>query len=235
MKTKQEILIIEDEENLGASLSEYLEDRGFDCKHAKSCEEAINTFNQHDFNPVVVLADIGLPDGDGIELAKKLRESRKDFVLLFLSALNDADTKLRGLEMGADDYITKPFDLRELRLRLDKALITHSQLNTYGDEIQIGNLKIRFKSYEVVTADGNTVSLGQKECAILELLFKEKNNVVSRDTIIENIWGENAFPTNRTVDNYIVRLRKWIDTDKSKVAQIKSIRGVGYQLELKDS
>lgn len=227
-----EVLIVEDEENLGITLSEFLKTKGYKCIHSKSCSDARKVFNS-DFSPVVVLMDVGLPDGDGIDLANELREVRKDFVLLFLSAQGDAETKLRGLEMGAEDYITKPFDLREITLRLKKALVTHSLLSSYPDEIALGNLIIKFNSYEVIDANGKTLYLGQKECAILELLYKNKNKVVSRDQILETIWGEDAYPSNRTVDNYIVKLRKWLDTDKEECALIKSIRAVGYQLEIK--
>ncbi len=231
--SNHQILIVEDEVNLGITLSEYLIEKDYNCKHATNCSQARIIFNDSTFNPTIVLMDIGLPDGDGIELAKEFRKSRQDFVLLFLSAQNDPETKYQGLEMGAEDYITKPFDLRELMFRLKKALSTHGQLIEYTDEIKLANLTIRFKSYEVVTADGKTISLGQKECAILELLYTKKNLVVSRDEIIENIWGEDAFPSNRTVDNYIVKLRKWIETDESQKVEIKSIRGVGYQLTIK--
>jgi two-component system alkaline phosphatase synthesis response regulator PhoP len=231
--SNHEILIVEDEINLGITLSEYLVDKKFSCLLAKSCQEARDLFYSSDFKPTIVLMDIGLPDGDGIELAKEFRKKRQDFVLLFLSAQNDPETKYQGLEMGAEDYITKPFDLRELMLRLKKALSTHSNLSEYKDEVSLAGLKIRFKSYEVVTADNKVLSLGQKECAILELLYTKKNEVVSRDIIIESIWGNDAFPSNRTVDNYIVKLRKWIETDPSKLVEIKSIRGVGYQLIIK--
>jgi two-component system alkaline phosphatase synthesis response regulator PhoP len=232
--SNHQILIVEDEINLGITLSEYLIEKGYNCKHASNCEQARTIFKDSDFTPTVVLMDIGLPDGDGIELAKELRKTRQDFVLLFLSAQNDPETKYQGLEMGAEDYITKPFDLRELMIRLKKALSTHGQLIQYKDEIKIAGLKIRFKSYEVITADNKSLTLGQKECAILELLYKKKNEVVSRDEIIQNIWGEDAFPSNRTVDNYIVKLRKWIETDSSGQVAIKSIRGVGYQFSIKE-
>jgi two-component system alkaline phosphatase synthesis response regulator PhoP len=228
-----QILIVEDEVNLGITLSEYLIEKGYNCKHASNCDQARSIFSGNDFFPTVVLMDIGLPDGDGIELAKELRGLRQDFVLLFLSAQNDPETKYQGLEMGAEDYITKPFDLRELMIRLKKALTTHGQLIQYKDEIKISNLTVRFKSYEVITADNKVLTLGQKECAILELLYKKKNEVVSRDEILQQIWGDDAFPSNRTVDNYIVKLRKWIETDKSEQVSIKSIRGVGYQFSIK--
>lgn len=228
-----QILIVEDESNLRETLSEYLSDKGFDCLTAKSCLEAESKFNDSNNYPSIVLMDIGLPDGDGIELAKRLRANRQDFVLLFLSAQNDPETKYLGLEMGAEDYITKPFDLRELTLRLNKALATQGELNHYQDEIALADLKIRFKSYEVIDADNNVINLGQKECGILNLLYQNRNQVVSRDQIIESIWGENSFPSNRTVDNYIVKLRKWIETSQSDSIEIKSIRGVGYQLSIK--
>lgn len=229
---KHQILIVEDEINLGITLSEYLIEKDYDCKHATSCAQALKFFNDSNYSPTVVLMDIGLPDGDGIELAKQLRQVRQDFVLLFLSAQNDPETKYLGLEMGAEDYITKPFDLRELMIRLKKALSTHGELLKYRDEVKLGNLTIRFKSYEVLTPQQEVITLGQKECAILELLYKRINQVVSRDEIIESIWGEDAFPSNRTVDNYIVKLRKWIETDTSNKVLIKSIRGVGYQLSI---
>lgn len=231
--SNERILIVEDEANLGQTLREYLADKGYTCFHVSNCHEATKLFDSED-TPGIILMDIGLPDGDGIELAKQFRQKRQDFVLIFLSAQNDPETKYQGLEMGAEDYITKPFDLRELTLRLDKALKTHHKLSEYQDIIQLGALQIKFKSYEAVNADGETFSLGQKECAILELLYTYKNEVVSRDQIIDKVWGENSFPTNRTVDNYIVKLRKWTQTDKSNSVEIKSVRGVGYQLVIKE-
>ncbi len=233
MNKQNHILIVEDETNLGVTLNEYLNDKGFVCKHAMTCADARTIFNGGEFNPQIVLMDIQLPDGDGIELAKEFRNIRKNFLLLFLSAQNDPETKLAGLEMGAEDYITKPFDLRELTLRLNKALKSFELLSHYHNEIQVGDLKLRFKSYEIETSSGEIIPLGQKECAILEMLYAQKNTVVSRDSIIDQVWGEDAFPTNRTVDNYIVRLRKWLENDSTNSIEIKSVRGVGYQLCIK--
>lgn len=234
MSDKYQILVVEDEANLGATLTEYLSDHGHTVDLAQSCQQAKDLFQRKHQSPQIILMDIGLPDGDGIELAKEFRSIRQDFVLIFLSAQNDPNTKYLGLEMGAEDYITKPFDLRELMLRLDKAIVLHGKLTTYQDEIELASIKVRFKSYEATDAKGNLFPLGQKECAILELLYSHKNEVVSRDTMIETIWGVDAFPTNRTVDNYIVRLRKLLETDQTQDVEIKSIRGIGYQLRLKE-
>jgi len=230
--TNQQVLIVEDEKNLGLTLTEFLNSQGFQCQHASDCKMARHLFKQQNFRPHIILMDIQLPDGNGIELAKEFQQKRTDFLLLFLSAQNDPQIKLSGLEMGAEDYITKPFDLGELMFRLKKALRTAQLLNTYTDEIELGLLKIRFKSYEITTADGPTIPLGQKECAILEQLYSNINTVVSRDEIIEQVWGKDVYPSNRTVDNYIVKLRKIIESSPDKSVEIKSVRGVGYQLKL---
>ena len=223
-----DILIVEDEENLGITLSEYLEGIGHSTQWAKDAKSAIELFSN--FRPHVILMDIGLPDGNGLQLAREFRKERKDFVLLFLSAQNDPETKVEGLEIGAEDYITKPFALKELTLRLKRILSTQSQVNKLPDEIVHGNLKIWFKQYEVQDAHGQILSLSQKECAILELLYTKKNEAVDREEIIEKIWGDDKFPSNRTVDNYIVKLRKWCETDVKGQIEIQSIRSIGYKL-----
>ena len=222
------ILIIEDEENLGITLSEYLKGLGHGCFWAKDAKTARELFSLQ--RPGVILMDIGLPDGNGLDLAREFRKIRKDFVLLFLSALNDPETKVEGLEIGADDYITKPFALKELILRLNRILSSQSEISKLPEEINHGPLKIWFKRYEVQDAQGGVLSLSQKECAILELLYTKKNEAVDREEIIEKIWGEDKFPSNRTVDNYIVKLRKWCETDPAKNLEIQSIRSIGYKL-----
>lgn len=226
------VLIVEDEHNLGTSLSEYLKQKGNDCLWADNAKLAKKYFNEN-LDIAVVLMDIGLPDGNGLELAKEFRHNRKNFSLLFLSALNDPQTRLEGLELGADDYITKPFDLRELNLRLKRIFEMKNLISNIDDVITHGKLKILFKSFEVVDAINTTIPLSQKECAILEMLYRNKNKVISREEIINSIWGEDAFPSNRTVDNYIVKLRKWSETDDSSdTLKIISVRGIGYKLEI---
>jgi two-component system, OmpR family, alkaline phosphatase synthesis response regulator PhoP len=228
------ILIVEDEPNLGDTLFDYLTSKDYPVRLATTIQEAKEHFYDKAFYPYVVLMDIGLPDGNGLELAELFRSQRKNFVLLFLSALNDPETKFKGLSLGADDYITKPFDLRELTLRLERILKTKESFESLNDEIQIGKLKIYFKRYEVMDAHQQVIALSQKECAILEMLYLKKNEVLSRDTIIDQVWGADSFPSNRTVDNYIVKLRKWLETDTDQIATISSVRGIGYRLEIKN-
>ena len=226
------ILIIEDEPNLGETLKDYLTSIGHPTYWAKNCEEAKHLFN--DKHPFIILIDIGLPDGDGREIAAYFRTLRKDFYFIFLSAQNDPQTRVSGLELGAEDYITKPFALKELTLRLERILKVSKSRKIFPSDITIGPLKIRLQSFEVEDAFGEIIPLGQKECAILELMLSNYNRAITRDEIINHVWGHDAYPSNRTVDNYIVKLRKWVDTDSLKSLEIQSIRGIGYKLVKKD-
>lgn len=225
------VLLVEDEANLGQTLRDYLRAKKFEVEWASTCQEARTKFNE--MTPAIIILDIGLPDGDGITLARELRQKRKDCVLLFCTALNDPSLRVEGLELGAEDYITKPFELKELTLRLDRILKSRQLSKHHPDEYKFGRLVFWPKRFEIQDATGAVTPLGQKECAILELLIQKKNEVVARDEMIESIWGENSFPTNRTIDNYIVKLRKWADSDPNGAIQITSVRGIGYKLEFK--
>jgi two-component system alkaline phosphatase synthesis response regulator PhoP len=224
------VLLVEDEANLGQTLRDYLRAKKFSVELAPTCAEARVKFK--DLAPAIVIMDIGLPDGDGISLAREFRNRRKDCVLLFCTALNDPSLRVEGLELGAEDYITKPFELKELTLRLDRILKSRSITMHNPDEFKFGKIIFWPKRFEIQDGSGLILPLGQKECAILELLIERKNEVVARDVMIESIWGENAFPTNRTIDNYIVKLRKWADSGDGSVI-ITSVRGIGYKLEVK--
>ncbi len=227
------LLIVEDELNLGTTLKEYLETIGYEAFLANSVASARKIFKQR--APQVVLMDIGLPDGSGLDLAVELREDNPNFLLFFLSAQNDPDTKLEALEIGAEDYITKPFALKELTIRLKRAFQLQRDFTQQEDCITHGPLKIWFSKFQVGDAHGGILNLGQKEAAILSLLYREQGQVFEREQIISAVWGPNKFPSNRTVDNYIVRLRKWCETDQQKNIEIQSIRGIGYKLVVKGS
>ena len=229
---KGKILIVEDEKNLGVTLQEYLSSLGHECNLAETGSKARELFSS--YTPDIVLMDIGLPDDSGLNIARDFRQDRKDFVLLFLSAQNDPETRVEGLEIGAEDYITKPFALKELVLRLNRILETQEDKKQIADELIFGDLKIWFKKFEVQSGNGEVRSISQKECSILQLLLSQKNEATTREQIIEKVWGADKFPSNRTVDNYIVSLRKWCDTSTEKILEIKSIRGIGYKLVIND-
>lgn len=223
------VLLVEDEANLGQTLRDYLRAKKFDVELAPTAKEARELFSKQRF--AIAILDIGLPDGSGMDLAREFRAQRKDCVLLFCTALNDPSLRVAGLEIGAEDYVTKPFELKELTLRLDRILRNRQLGLKNPDEYQFGNLMFWPKRFELRDLEGSILPLGQKECAILEMLLEKKNEVVAREEMIESIWGENAFPSNRTIDNYIVKLRRWADSDPGSGLKITSIRGIGYKLE----
>ncbi|HXH76510.1 MAG TPA: response regulator transcription factor [Bacteriovoracaceae bacterium] len=229
--SKLPVLLVEDDPNLGQTLRDYLLAKKYTVELASTCKEARDKFSS--MKPSIAIIDIGLPDGSGIRLAREFRKEKKDCVLLFCTALNDPTLRVEGLELGAEDYITKPFELKELTLRLDR-ILRNRQITLHNpDEYRFGKLIFWPKRFEIQDAEGIISPLGQKECAIMELLLERRNEVVARDEMIESIWGENSFPTNRTIDNYIVKLRKWADSDESAGFKITSVRGIGYKLEYK--
>jgi two-component system alkaline phosphatase synthesis response regulator PhoP len=228
MQIQPIILLIEDEPNLGQTLLEYLGEKKFNCSLATNVRDA-QLWAQSNI-PDVILMDIGLPDGSGLDLARIFRKKFPSSLILFLSAQNAPEVRLEGLEIGADDYITKPFALKELLLRIERMLKGHASL---GPEFQqFGKIKMSLKRYQLIDANNVTINIGQKECAILALLFERANQAITRDEIMDLIWGTEAFPSPRTVDNYIVKLRKWCDSDPQSPLHIVSIRGIGYKLEL---
>ena len=227
---EKKILIVEDETNLGKTLKEYLDDNGFKCTWAKNISEAKEKLRT-EYNFIIL--DIGLPDGSGLDLAKEIFKQNKNQRLLFLSAQNSPDIKLEGLELGADDYMTKPFRLKELLLRLNKmAPSVFNERNVQEDIYKFGPITFYVDRYELIDSSGAKINLAQRESEILKILIERKNSVVSRDEIIEKIWGEDSYPSNRTIDNYIVKFRKWVDTANDHV-EIQNIRGVGYKFIVK--
>ena len=231
MSLVAKILLVEDENNLGATLKDYLESQGHEVDWANSYQKAKEFITNTKYN--IALLDIGLPDGDGISLAIEIKTLSPETAFMFLSAQNDPDLKVKGLDIGAQDYMTKPFNLKELSFRLKKILSYYEQTSR-DQEVTIGPLKIWFNRYQATRADGSLIDLGTKECEILKLLFEAHPNVVSRDDIISKAWGEDATTSYRTVDNYIVTLRKWAESDKDRHLLITSVRGIGYKLEIND-
>ncbi len=225
------LLIVEDETNLGETLKDYFRGKGYDTRWAADIAAADRARTEMGAGLDIALLDINLPDGNGLELARRWRADRRDLVVVFLSAQNDPALRVEGLEIGAEDYVTKPFELKELTLRLER-IMRHRQKNDQGPEmLTFGQLAFWPRRFEVRAADGKVMPLSQKEAAILQQLLARRGEVVARDELIEDIWGTESFPTNRTVDNTIVKLRKWCESDPSAPLRIVSVRGVGYRLD----
>lgn len=224
------ILLIEDEINVGVTLYERLTAAGYEVFWAKTGHEALNSFRKHAWDLLVM--DVGLPDTTGFELAGTVRSIRRDTPILFLTAFGAPEDRVRGLELGAEDYVVKPFHLKELMLRIRNILKRVESLKTLADEIMIGGAKVHFSRFQIECADGRVIDLTHKECALLKLLIENRGKVLSRDEILDQVWSADEYPTPRTVDNFVVKIRKMIEKDPENPTYIRSVRGVGYQLTL---
>lgn len=225
------ILVLEDERNVGLTLVERLRKEGFEVAWANSCEEANLEIAQRRFN--LALLDVGLPDGSGFDVAARLRKAQPSTSIIFLTAFGSPEDRIRGLELGAEDYVVKPFHLKELLLRvrngLKRAQYLSSGLGGEDQVVEVGRALIRFSRFEA-EVDGKAHVLTHKESALLRLLVDRRGLVVSRDEILNHVWSEDEFPTSRTIDNFIMRLRRLVETDPENPRVIRSVRGVGYQL-----
>jgi two-component system, OmpR family, alkaline phosphatase synthesis response regulator PhoP len=225
------LLMVEDERNVAETLAERLRAAGFQVVRADSVASARRAILEQEFK--LALLDVGLPDGNGFELARLLRERAPATAIVFLTAHASAEDRIRGLELGADDYVGKPFHFRELLLRIQNSLKRAQDLAQVPGEmrgqVHIGKALVDFERFSA-TVDGENRALTHKECAVLRLLAERVGKAVSRNDILDRAWSADEFPTSRTVDNFIVRLRKLIETNPADPRVIRSIRGVGYLL-----
>ena len=230
MQKKHSILLIEDEENLQDALRLNFEMEGYEVTSAYDGAEALKTIHNEYFDLIVL--DIMLPEIDGITVCENIRLFNSEIPILILSAKNSSSDRVIGLQKGADDYLTKPFDLTELLLRV-KNLINKSKLISSKEPItalfNFGKNNINFKALECKTKGGETVALTKKEAMLLKLLIENRNEVVTREKILQAVWGYNVYPTTRTVDNFILSFRKYFEEDSRNPKYFHSIRGIGYK------
>jgi two-component system, OmpR family, alkaline phosphatase synthesis response regulator PhoP len=225
------LLLVEDDANVAGTLSTRLYSEGFTVTHAATVRAAHEAVGKQHFQAAVL--DVGLPDGNGFDVARHLREISPQTAMLFLTAYGSPEDRIHGLELGADDYMTKPFVFRELLLRIQNMLkraVDLQQSDASSGPRRIGKALVDFGRFTVQTNEG-LHRLTHKECAVLRLLTDHAGNAVTRDEILSRAWAPDEFPTERTVDNFILRLRKLVEHDPSNPQTIRSIRGVGYQLE----
>jgi DNA-binding response OmpR family regulator len=225
------LLVVEDERNVAETLIERLRGAGYAVTHADSLTAARRVIGESAF--ALALLDVGLPDGTGFDLARVLRERAPATAIIFLTAHASAEDRIRGLELGADDYVGKPFHFRELLLRIHNCLKRAQELAQLPGEMRgqfrIGRALVDFERFSAAI-HGESQALTHKECAVLRLLAERVGKAVSRDEILDHAWSADEFPTSRTVDNFIVRLRKLVEIDAADPRVIRSIRGVGYLL-----
>ena len=220
------ILIVDDEHELQNMVKEILTQAGYETDAALSCAQALERFQAG--NPDAVLLDVNLPDGDGFSLFGQLRESR-DVPVLFLSARDEDEDRLRGLGLGADDYITKPFLPQELLLRLGAVL-----RRVYGgparEVLRLGDTEVRWGPGTVRRADGSEATLTAKEYALLKKLAANRGNIVTIDALCEALWEGPLVGYENTLMVHIRRLREKLEDDPSHPKYLLTVRGLGYRL-----
>ncbi len=223
------LLLLEDDRSLGATLKEGLESRGFAVSWARDCAEARRLLSSRgpDAEPGafdLAILDVSLPDGSGFDLAGEIRK-QQEFPFLFMTALNSAENRLAGYELGAEEFIPKPFHFRELLIRIEHVLKTHGSRTRSRIPLPAGTLDLDKMCLE--HPSGSTSFIALRDFRVLKLLIEQAPRPVSRDEMLDLIWGEDQFPTQRTVDNCIVRLRQLLEDTEGRL--IRSVRGMGYQ------
>ena len=227
------ILLVEDEENLQEALKLNLELEGYDVTGAYDGAAALNAVQKEYFD--LIILDVMLPELDGIAVCETIRLNNPDIPILILSAKNSSADRVLGLKKGADDYLTKPFNLEELLLRVTKLIKKSERLSIkqpLPEVFGFGKNKIDFKASEAQTKNGEKVMLTKKEMMLLKLLIENRNEVVTREKILQAVWGYNVYPTTRTIDNFILNFRKYFEDDSRDPRYFHSVRGVGYKFTI---
>jgi DNA-binding response OmpR family regulator len=223
----KKILIIEDEEDLVKGLIINLVDEGYEVDYALNGKEGLGkALNE---NPDLILLDIMLPGMNGLEICKELRQNKMDIPILMLSAKGEEIDKVIGLEIGADDYISKPFSIRELLARVKAHLRRENRSGmTVPGVVRLESITIDFWHYKVIRK-GDEIDLTSLEVDVLRYLVGQDGKVVSRDDLLDEIWGYEKYPTTRTIDNHILKLRKKIEIDPNHPRHILTVYGGGYR------
>lgn len=225
---RSRILLVEDEETLAAGLEFNLTEEGFSVLWAKEGREALKMFEAEKID--LIILDIMLPFIDGFEIAQKVREKDPQIPILMLTARTTKDDRVKGLEAGADDYITKPFHLKELLLRIKGMLKRKEWYRKVSNEapvFEFGKNKIDFEKLKC-SSGTKVFRLTPREAMLLKYLIEHKGKIISRKEILENVWQMNPEIETRTVDIFIARIRKYCEEDPSNPVYIKSVRGAGY-------
>ncbi len=228
---EKRILLVEDEEHLIDAIKLNLELENFIVKVAEDGKKAIELWENQRFD--LILLDVMLPNVDGLTVCETIRLKDSEIPILILSAKGSSSDRIQGLKAGADDYLLKPFNLEELLLRIqilikkgDKLRQNRSEVN---DKFKFGENWVDFSTYEFSGIKDQNGQLTAREIQLLKLLIERKNEVVSRDTILELIWGVDVYPSTRTIDNYLLNFRKYFEQDPKSPKYFQSVRGIGYK------
>jgi DNA-binding response OmpR family regulator len=227
-KMKQRILVVDDEPNMVRGLRDNLEFEGYEVHTAEDGESGLKSILGSTYD--LVLLDVMMPRLSGFDVCRKVREAGVDVPIIFLTAKGEEIDKVVGLELGSDDYITKPFSVRELLARV-KAILRRKSPAPEKDieKVRIGRLDVNFTAFSASDEHGE-VKMSHKEFEILKYLLQRKNEIISRHDLLHNVWGYDEMPTTRTVDNFIVKLRHKVENDPNNPRIILTVHGTGYKL-----
>ena len=228
----KKILIVEDEPNMVNGLKDNLEFEGYTIDTAMEGNTGLQKVTENSYD--LILLDIMLPEISGLDICKAARKKGINTPIILLTAKGEEIDKVLGLELGADDYITKPFSLRELLARIKAILRRAGNGNSDSPEtefVKIGNLKLNFKNYTAIDSTGE-IRMSLKEFEILQFLFQHAGATVDRDELMARVWGIEYDITTRTVDNFIVKLRQKIESDPNNPKIILTVHGIGYKLNV---
>lgn len=228
--SNQKILLVEDEDSLVEVVKLNLELEGYKVVVCGTGKEAVNRFRSERFD--LILLDVMLPEMDGFAVCQTIRLENSKIPILMLTAKNTGQDRVTGLKIGADDYLAKPFNLEELLLRIEKLLArsTDQPAKASTEFFSVGESSVNTVTYEIVTWNGEKHQLSKREIMLLKLLNDRKGEVVSRELILETVWGYDVYPSTRTIDNYILAFRKYFEPNQKEPRYFHSIRGVGYKL-----
>ena len=221
------ILLVEDEENIRDVVKMNLELEEYEVVSTGNGRDAIKHFQEEHFD--LIILDVMLPEIDGFQICEQIRLTNMEVPIIFLTAKDGMTDKIAGLKRGADDYLTKPFHLEELLLRVNNLIRRTSKAPENTPEVYgFGDNKVNFRTYEATGQNGDFI-LTKKEAMLLKLLVDRKNEVVSRHQILQSVWGYDVFPSTRTIDNFILSFRKYFEKDQRNPVYFHSVRGVGYK------
>lgn len=226
-KEKVNVLLAEDDRNLGTILKSYLEAKGYTATLCVNGEEAFMEFKKGDYHFCIL--DVMMPVKDGFTLAKEIRKMDKKVPILFLTAKSMQDDKLKGFELGADDYLTKPFSMEELLARMEAILRRSAEIEEgpEGDVYKLGNMEFNFVR-QTLSMGKEEQKLTSKEAALLKLLCQNLNDVVDRSMALNKIWLDDSYFNARSMDVYVTKLRKYLKMDPS--VELLNVHGVGFKL-----
>ncbi len=222
------VLYVEDEESLGMIVKESMETRGFEVLFCKNAKEGLYAFRTK--APEICILDIMMPGMDGFEMAKEIRKTDKNIPIIFLTAKSQVSDVVKGFEIGAHDYIKKPFSIEELLIRVQSIISREKKAPEKGEKLSttyIGNYKFMMDQ-QVLIYDASEKKLTHREAEILRMLCENRNQVLERDAVLMKLWGDNSFFNARSMDVFITKLRKYLIKDPR--VEIVNVRGIGYKL-----